>query len=96
LLSAARLAAYGQIERDVVALGEAAASADEFVTGFRDIWASGPFSHVALLRAEEPAADRYARLDTLTVGDGAVTFAWEGAAAILTVNTCPIDLAKVP
>jgi carboxyl-terminal processing protease len=79
--------AYRQIEKDVIALGETAASADEFMSGFNGIWKKGPFSHVGLRRAEEPAADRLARLDTLIVGDGAVTLAWEGAAAILTVNT---------
>lgn len=79
--------AYRQIEKNVIALSETAASADEFVNGFNGIWQKGPFSHVALRRAEQPAADRLASLDTLIAGDGAVTLAWEGGAAILTVNT---------
>ncbi len=79
--------AYRQIEKNVIALGETAASADEFVTGFAGIWRKGPFSHVGLQRAQEPAADRSARFDTLIVGPGAVTLAWKDKAAILTVST---------
>ncbi|MGH8177832.1 MAG: S41 family peptidase [Steroidobacter sp.] len=78
---------YRQIERDVIAFGEKAASADEFMNGFNAIWRNGPFSHVALQKAQESAADRYARLDTMPGGDGAVTLAWKDSAAILTVNT---------
>lgn len=79
--------AYRRIEAAVIALGGTATSAEEFMTGFRDIWRRGPFSHVALVRAEEPAADRLARFDTSIAGDGAVTLAWQDGAAILTVNT---------
>jgi hypothetical protein len=78
---------YRQIEEEVIAVGGMTASSDDFMTGFRRTWANGPFSHVSLLAAEESAAERYARLDTLIVGDDAVTLAWDGAAAILTVNT---------
>jgi carboxyl-terminal processing protease len=79
--------AYREIEQAVIALAATAASADEFMNGFNGIWRKGPFSHVGLQRAQEPAADRIAKLDMLIAGDGAVTLAWEGAAAILTVNT---------
>lgn len=79
--------AYRQIESGVIALGENSASADEFVAGFKGIWRDGPFSHVGLVPAEESAAERYARLDTMVAGDGAVALAWEGTSAILTVNT---------
>jgi hypothetical protein len=79
--------AYRQIEEDVIALGEKVASADEFMKGFNAIWRKGPFSHVGLQKAQEPAAVRIARLDTQIAGDGAVTLAWNGSAAILTVNT---------
>ncbi len=78
---------YRQIERDVIALSEKATSVDEFVNGFNAIWQNGPFSHVGLQKAQEPAADRIARLDTLIVGPDAVTLAWQGSTAILTVNT---------
>lgn len=79
--------AYRQIEKDVVALGEKATSADEFLSGFRALWRKGPFSHVGLQLAQEPAAERIARLDTLVVGPDAVALAWQDSTAILTVNT---------
>ena len=79
--------AYLQIEKDVLTLGEKAASADEFMNGFNALWRKGPFSHVALRKAEEPAAERIARLDTEAAGADAVTLAWVGSSAILTVNT---------
>jgi C-terminal processing protease CtpA/Prc len=78
---------YRQIEQDVVALGHKATSADEFIDGFKAIWRKGPFSHVGLQKAQEPAAARIARLDTLIVGPDAVKLAWQGSTAILTVNT---------
>ena len=79
--------AYRQIEKDVIALGERAPSAEEFIEGFNALWRKGPFSHVSLRKAQEPAAERYARLDTEMAGADAVTLTWQGNAAILTVNT---------
>lgn len=78
---------YKQIESDVVALGEKAVSAEEFMNGFNTIWRKGPFSHVGLQEAREPAADRIARFDTFMAGDSAVKLEWKGAVAVLTVNT---------
>ena len=79
--------AYRQIETEVIALGEKAASADEFMSGFNVLWRKGPFSHVGLRKAEEPATDRIARIDTQLAGDGAVTLAWYGSTALLTITT---------
>jgi hypothetical protein len=79
--------AYRAIEQDVMALGERAKSAEEFLEGFNALWRKGPFSHVGLRKAEESAAERYARFDTETAGPDAVTLSWQGTAAILTVNT---------
>lgn len=78
---------YRKIEQDVVALGEKAASADEFIKGFNAIWRKGPFSHVGLQMAHEPAADRIARLDKSIAGPEAVSLSWHGTTAVLTVNT---------
>lgn len=78
---------YRQIERDTVTLAEKAASADEFMNGFNALWRKGPFSHVGLQKAVEPAAARIARLDTELAGEGAVSLAWNGTTAILTVTT---------
>lgn len=79
--------AYRQIERDTLALGEKATTDDEFLTGFRAIWRKGPFSHVGLQKAQQPAADLIASFDTMVAGEGAVSLAWRGATAILTVNS---------
>jgi carboxyl-terminal processing protease len=79
--------AYRGIERETLALGEKATSADEFMDGFNAIWRKGPFSHVGLQKAQESAADRIARLDTLLVGPDAVKLEWRASTAILTVNT---------
>jgi carboxyl-terminal processing protease len=80
-------AAYRQIEKDVIALGERATSAEEFMDGFNALWRKGPFSHVGLRKAQESAAERYARLDTEMAGPEAVNLTWQGNVAILTVNT---------
>ena len=65
--------AYRQIEKDVIALGERATSAEEFIEGFNALWRKGPFSHVSLRKAQESAAERYARFDTEMAGPDAVT-----------------------
>ena len=78
---------YRQIERGVIALGENARSAEEFIDGFNAIWRKGPFSHVRLRKAQESAAERIAKLDTLVVGPDAVALTWQGSTAVLTVNT---------
>jgi carboxyl-terminal processing protease len=78
---------YRQIEKDVIALGERATSAEEFIEGFNALWRKGPFSHVSLRKAQESAAERYAPLDTEMAGPDAVTLTWQGNVALLTVNT---------
>ena len=78
---------YRRIEAEVIALGATATGADAFLAGFNALWRRGPFSHVGLQRATEPAAARLARLDTFVAGDDAVRLSWQGDAAILTVNT---------
>ncbi|HET9446711.1 MAG TPA: S41 family peptidase [Steroidobacteraceae bacterium] len=79
--------AYRRIEQDVVALGEQATSAEEFIARFNALWREGPFSHVSLGRAEESTAQRYARLDTELGGPEAVNLTWREDIAILAVNT---------
>lgn len=78
---------YRQIERDVLALAETTTSSDEFIKGFNAIWSKGPFSHVGLRKAEQPAAERIASLDTSLAGPDAVKLEWRGSVAVLTVNT---------
>jgi carboxyl-terminal processing protease len=79
--------AYRQIEKNVIALGERATSAEEFIEGFNALWRKGPFSHVSLRKAQESVAERYARFDTEMAGPDAVTLTWQSNVAILTVDT---------
>ncbi len=79
--------AYRRIEQDVIALGDRATSAEEFIALFNALWRNGPFSHVSLGRAEEPTAQRYARFDSEMGGPEAVNLTWREDIAILTVNT---------
>lgn len=78
---------YRQLESDALSLAATAPSDEAFRTGFNALWKQGPFSHVALLRADESADERYARMDTAPGGENAVSLDWRGEAAVLTVTT---------
>lgn len=78
---------YQRVEAAVSALGEVATSDEEFMEGFRDIWADGPFSHVTINSARQSADDLADYLDTIRIGGGGAILAWHGDVAILTVNT---------
>jgi len=79
--------AYRAIEAKVNALALRATSNEVFIEGFRDIWKDGPFSHVELKQAQQPAADLAHYLDTLRIGGGGAQLTWQDDIAILTVNT---------
>jgi len=79
--------AYRQVKSRFDALAMRAATEDEFIQGFRDAWRDGPFSHVELNKAQQPAAELANYLDTLRVGGGGAHLAWRDNVAILTVNT---------
>jgi hypothetical protein len=78
--------AFKRIEEAVIELGENASSADEFLTGFNDLWRGGPFSHVRLMRGV-PVAVSNTPSNVQRAGDDPVMLAWEGSTAILTVDT---------
>jgi carboxyl-terminal processing protease len=78
--------AYAAMETGVIALANSASSDEDFLTGFKDLWKDGPFSHVILNKSKHSASETAAYLDTLRVGEGA-KLSWQGDAAILTVNT---------
>lgn len=78
---------YRAIEQEVLALASKAASPDEFMNGFNTLWRKGPFSHVSLRMAKEPAAARLAKLDDFKAGPDAVKLEYLGNTALLTVNT---------
>ena len=78
---------YRQLEQQVLALGEQATTADEFLKSFNEAWSKGPFSHVGLRKADQPAAARIASLDNFVAGPEAVTLQWQDSTAILEVTT---------
>jgi hypothetical protein len=79
--------AYQRLETQVEALALSAASDEAFIEGFREIWKDGPFSHVELRKAQQPAAELASYFDTLRVGGGGAQLTWMDNVAILTVNT---------
>ena len=78
---------YQQIEAAVTALAETATSDEALISGFREIWKKGPFSHVTLGVAQQSADDLADYLDTMRIGGGGAQLAWRGDVAVLTVNT---------
>ena len=79
--------AYLAIEQAIADLAEAVDSDDAFLSGFSEIWKDGPFSHVALNRAQGTADDLAAYLDSMEVGGGGAVLSWQDNVAVLTVNT---------
>jgi len=78
---------YRRVEAAIAALAQVATSDQELVKGFRNIWESGPFSHVELKIAQQTADDLAGYLDTLRIGGGGAQLTWQGDVAVLTVNT---------
>ena len=78
---------YRRVEAAVTELGEVATSDETFMKGFREIWENGPFSHVEINVAKQTAEDLADYLDTIRIGGGGALLAWQGDAAVLTVNT---------
>ena len=80
-------APYRQIVTQVAALAETVETDEDFVSGFREIWTNGPFSHVQLNKAEQSAEALTEYLDNLRIGGGGAVLSWQGDVAVLTVNT---------
>jgi len=78
---------YLRIEAAISALGKAVASDEAFIEGFREIWTDGPFSHVTFGDSQQSADDLANYLDTIRIGGGGASLAWQGNVAVLTVNT---------
>lgn len=78
---------YLRIEQATLALADKAETKDEFLEGFRELWKSGPFSHVELNIAHQTADELAAFLDNINAGDDAVSLSWQDETALLTVNT---------
>jgi C-terminal processing protease CtpA/Prc len=78
---------YRRIEEAVVALGDSVDSDEALLDGFRSIWKDGPFSHVTLNKSPQTAAEMADYVDTMRVGGGGATLAWQEDVAVLTVKT---------
>lgn len=79
--------AYQVIEASMLELGAETTDRDDFLAGFRAIWADAPFSHVVLSEAQGTAEQMAAHVDSLRIGGGGATLGWRGETAILTVTT---------
>tara|TARA_R110002072_G_scaffold64835_25_gene161008 strand:- start:999 stop:2021 length:1023 start_codon:yes stop_codon:yes gene_type:complete len=79
--------AYEAVEQAVVELAATATTDEEFLSGFRAIWRTGPFSHVTLQRSDQTAAELGAYFDSLRIGGGGAVLSWRDDIAVLTVNT---------
>lgn len=78
---------YKTVISRVRELASTASDKKLFITGFNDVWRSGPFSHVHLSQARGSADQLAEHLDNMDVDDGSVTLAWQGGVAVLTVTT---------
>jgi hypothetical protein len=78
---------YRRIEAAVIALANTATSDEALISGFREIWKNGPFSHVTLNVAQQSADEIADYLDTIRIGGGGAQLTWRGDVAIMTVNT---------
>ena len=79
--------AYARVSGQVEGLAQTAESREAFVTGFREIWRDGPFSHVQLSEAPMPLEQMITYIDTMRVGGGGAVLTWQDDIAVLTVNT---------
>tara|TARA_R110000744_G_scaffold125730_6_gene231553 strand:- start:41272 stop:42294 length:1023 start_codon:yes stop_codon:yes gene_type:complete len=79
--------AYAAVEQAVSALALTATTDQEFLSGFRTIWRSGPFSHVVLRQSDQTAAEMGAGFDSMRIGGGGAVLSWDDEIAVLTVNT---------
>ena len=60
---------------------------EEFIEGYNQLWAEGPFSHVRLAIMQQPAEEMANYIDSLRVGGKGVNLEWMNNTAMLTVNT---------
>tara|TARA_R110000868_G_scaffold6550_7_gene37053 strand:+ start:4979 stop:6001 length:1023 start_codon:yes stop_codon:yes gene_type:complete len=79
--------AYTAVEQAVSALAATATTDEEFLSGFRTIWRSGPFSHVVLQKNGRSASEMATYFDSMRIGGGGAVLSWQDDVAVLTINT---------
>lgn len=78
---------YRKLEQQVAELAKSSSSKQQFIDSFNQLWVDGPFSHVRLDHAHQPAEKLADYLDGMRVGGHGASLLWQGKVAILTVNT---------
>jgi carboxyl-terminal processing protease len=78
---------YQSVLDSMKALGEKSTSKQEFIIGFKDIWKSGPFSHVVLRPSNRTAEQMAMHFDNMDVGESGAQLSFQNEVAVLTVNT---------
>lgn len=79
--------AYQKLEQKSDSLARSVESTEKFVEEFNKNWQDGPFSHVLLSKAQQPAAKMADFIDSLRVGPEGASLTWIDKIAVLTVNT---------
>lgn len=78
---------YQSVLDSMRALGKISTSKQEFIIGFKNIWKSGPFSHVVLQPSNRTAEQMAMYLDNMDVGESGAQLSFQNEVAVLTVNT---------
>ncbi len=78
---------YIELEGRAKELALASKTKEEFIEGYNQLWAEGPFSHVRLAIMQQPAEEIANYIDSLRVDGNGVNLEWMNKTAMLTVNT---------
>lgn len=78
---------YLELKEQMESLVNNAQSKEDFIAKFNALWKNGPFSHVRLSKLERKAEEMADFIDSLIVGEQAVSLDWDNHTAILSVNT---------
>ena len=80
-------AEYLNLKKQMENLANGVKSKEDFIGQFNTLWQNGPFSHVRLSKLERKAEEMASFIDSLTMGEQAVSLDWNEQIAILSVNT---------
>jgi hypothetical protein len=78
---------YLELEKNIQIIAKTVQTKQEFIDNFNQVWRNGPFSHVRLDYLERPADKMANFIDSIRVGDQAVSLKWLDKTAVLTVTT---------
>ena len=78
---------YQYLKKQIGNLSKSVKSKEGFIDEFNSLWQDGPFSHVRVSKLERKAEEMANFIDSLIVGEQAVTLDFKDKTAILSVNT---------